>query len=286
MRRAVGKVLGRRVVHGVRKYREGKVRGLDVYRSSLANTRGLEIGGPSGIFGDEGPLPVYGVLSSLDNCLYSTQTIWTGVVQVGNTFKYHPRKAQGNQIFCEATDLNAVADFTYDCVLASHCLEHVANPFRALSEWRRVVRKDGMLLLLLPHRDGTFDWRRPVTTLAHMVEDYTNEVGEDDRTHLSEVLELHDLTKDVAAGTEEQFHQRCLANYSNRAMHQHVFDTLTALQAVDCANFEIIRVDNLKPYHIIILARRTEGVPENKLFLEKGAEHWRRSPFPSDRRYR
>ena len=115
-----------------------------------------------------------------------------------------------------------------------------------------------------------------------MIADHANRVGEDDLTHLPEVLALHDLEKDIKAGTKEQFRQRCLENYSNRAMHQHVFDTLTALQTIDHANFSIIRVDNLKPYHIIVLATRGERSVDNRRFLEKHAEHWRRSPFPSD----
>lgn len=200
----------------------------------------------------------------------------------GGSFKYHPDKPPGNQIICEAADLKPVKDSSYDCLLASHCLEHVANPLRALSEWRRVLKEDGLMLLLLPHRDGTFDWRRPATKLEHMIADHANQVGEDDLTHLPEILALHDLEKDIKAGTREQFRQRCLNNYSNRAMHQHVFDTRTALQIVDYAKFKIIRVDNLNPYHIIILASRSDGSVDNIRFFEKHAEHLRRSPFPSD----
>jgi len=58
--------------------------------------------------------------------------------------------------------------------------------------------------------------------------DYANNVGEDDLTHLPEILALHDLSRDEAAGTPEQFHQRCLDNISKRAIHHHVFDTHTA----------------------------------------------------------
>lgn len=284
-RAAARKILGPRVSSQIRRYRQGTVAGLKEYRSLLEGKRGLEIGGPSGILGDDGPLPVYGVLESLDNCLYSAQTIWTGEVQRGGTFKYHPQKAPGTQFICEATDLKPVVDSSYDCVLASHCLEHVANPFRALGEWRRALKEDGLLLLLLPHKDGTFDWRRPPTTLAHMIADHANQVGEDDLTHLPEVLELHDLQKDIKAGTKEQFRKRCLDNYSNRAMHQHVFDTFAALEMVDHAKFSIIRVDNFEPYHIIILARRCNASVDNRRFLQKSAKHWRRSPFHSDRVY-
>jgi SAM-dependent methyltransferase len=231
---------------------------------------------------DTGQVPVYDVLRSLDNCLYSGSTIWTGEVREGNTFSYHPGKEPGAQIICDATDLQPVTDSSYECVLACHCLEHIANPLRAIGEWKRALQHDGLLLLILPHKDGTFDWRRPVTPLAHLIDDYENAVGEEDLTHLPEILELHDLSKDKPAGTKEQFRHRCLSNHVNRAMHHHVFDTMAALATVNYAGFQVIRVDNLKPCHIIILARRTDRTVDNREFMAPGSEHWRSSPFPSD----
>jgi SAM-dependent methyltransferase len=252
------------------------------YRRRLRSKRGLEIGGPSGILAYDGQLPIYDVLGSLDNCLYSSSTIWTGEVRDGNTFLFCPEKEPGAQIICDATDLRAIEDSSYECVLASHCLEHVANPLRALAEWKRVLKDDGLLLLVLPHKDATFDWRRSTTALAHMIEDYERGTGEEDLTHLPEILELHDLSRDEAAGTKEQFRQRCLGNYSARAMHHHVFDTMTALAVVNQAGFKILRVDSFEPCHILILASRANRAFDNRRFMERGGKHWSRSPFPSD----
>jgi len=277
------RLLGPRVIEGLRRPFRKIHPEANSYCVYLAGKRGLEIGGPSGILGEEGPLPLYRALGSLDNCLYSSRTIWTGSVQEGGTFVFHPRKPSGKQIICEASDLKPIPDASYECVLASHCLEHVANPLRALGEWRRVLKANGLLLLILPHKDGTFDWRRPTTSIAHMVSDYENDVGEDDLTHLPEILELHDLDRDKAAGSKEQFHLRCLDNVSSRAIHHHVFVTQTAVALVDRASFQILRVDPYRPYHIIILARRCEGVPENSTSLSRRAEFHRRSPFSSDR---
>ena len=253
------------------------------YLSQLAGKMTIEIGGPSDIFRDEGALPVYGVAGSVDNCLYSHQTIWTEKVIPGQTFEYHSRKPPGIQYICEATELKTIPDRSYECVLASHCLEHVANPLRALAEWKRILKDDGLLLLVLPHKDGTFDWRRPVTTLGHMVEDYEKQIGEDDLTHLPEILALHDLGKDAAAGSPEQFRARSLENRVNRALHHHVFDTLAAVQLVDRANFQLLQVNNFMPYHIAILARSCSEAPDNARFLGPNAKYRRNSPFPSDR---
>ena len=265
------------IAQGLRKLR------VHAYLSRLAGKRAIEIGGPSNLlFGDDGPLPIYGALGSADNCLYASQTIWAETTP-GQTFKYHPRKPAGIQYVCEAADLKPIADRNYEAVLACHCLEHVANPLRALAEWKRVLKEDGLLLLVLPHKDGTFDWRRPVTRLAHMVEDYEKQIGEDDLTHLPEILALHDLEKDKAAGSPEQFRARSLENRVNRALHHHVFDTGTAVQLVDRASFQVIQVENFLPCHIVILARSSGGTPRNAQFLRANANYRRHSPFPADR---
>jgi hypothetical protein len=149
-------------------------------------------------------------------------------------------------------------------------------------EWKRVLRRDGFLLLVLPHKDGTFDWRRPTTSLTHMIEDYKNGVGEEDMTHLAEVLELHDLSRDAGLTSPDHLRQRCLDNHSNRAIHHHVFDTKTALETVDYAGFTLIRVDYLQPVHIIILAKLSNQPVNNQQFIKRTSKHWSRSPFASD----
>jgi SAM-dependent methyltransferase len=255
---------------------------LSTFLAYFRGRRALEIGGPSWIFSDGGCLPVYRALKSVDNCLFSSETMWTGRVQGGRSFKYHPRKEAGLQFICEGTALTTVRDSSYQCVLASHSLEHIANPLKALEEWKRVLEPDGLMLLVLPHRDGAFDWRRPITDLAHLAEDYEKNIGEDDRTHFSEILALHDADK-CAPETPEHFRQRCLGNFKNRGMHHHVFDTNTALEMTNRSAFQVLRVDALEPYHIIILAQRWREAPNNARFLGTNAEYRRQSPFASDR---
>jgi SAM-dependent methyltransferase len=267
----------------VGKYFRKNIPNLKAFRGFFAGRTALEIGGPSGIFGDDGPMPIYRDLKTVDNCLYSSRTIWTGAVTEDLQFRYHPAKRAGQQFICDATNLGPIPSSSYECLVASHCLEHVANPLRALEEWKRCLVNGGLLLLVLPHKDGTFDWRRPTTKLSHMIQDYNQQIGEDDLTHLPEILSLHDLSRDRAAGSKEQFSDRCLNNYANRAIHHHVFNTLTAVELLDHAGFGIIRVNMLKPYHIIILARRVEQRPDNSFFMSPTAEYLKRSPFPSDR---
>lgn len=282
--RGIGKkVLGPRGVRLARRYLRPTAPGINLYKSQLAGKQALEIGGPSEIFSDDGFLPIYSILKGVDNCLFAARTIWAETVESGRSFQYHPDRAPGTQFICEATDLGPIRDSSYDLVLASHCLEHVANPLRALQEWHRILIEGGLLLLILPHKDGTFDWRRPVTQLNHMIEDYERDIREDDLTHLSEVLALHDLEKDPLAGSPEQFKQRCLQNGLNRAMHHHVFNTPAAAMLVDQAGFQLIRVTPFRPNHIIILADKRNHGRDNAQFLRPEAGIRLESPFPSDR---
>ena len=53
----------------------------------------------------------------------------------------------------DATDLSLFADKSFDCAFSSHTLEHIEDYHAALSEWWRIVKPGGYLVLYLPHRD-------------------------------------------------------------------------------------------------------------------------------------
>jgi SAM-dependent methyltransferase len=246
---------------------------------------GLEIGGPSEIFSPRGLLRLYPLVGSLDNCNFGSTTVWEGRIREGLTFQYHPGRPFGRQYIDEASDLKGIADGTYDFVLSSHTLEHTANPLRALEEWLRVLRPDGTLLLVVPHRDGTFDHRRPVTGLAHLLDDWRRGTTEQDLTHLPEILALHDLARDPQAGGREAFVLRSQANAESRCLHHHVFDTALAVEIVNQVSLQILAVEALWPFHVLVVAKKLpDGTkPGNDPFLQPAAPHFRRSPFRTDR---
>jgi SAM-dependent methyltransferase len=247
--------------------------------------RGLEIGGPSQIFGAHGAMPVYPVARQIDNVTFASRTRWEGRVEAGETFSFDPRKAAGRQYIAEATDLSAIADESYDFVISSHMLEHCANPIAALKEWRRVVRTDGALLLVVPHRDGTFDRFRPVTPLSHLIQDALSNVREDDRTHLDEILRLHDFSRDPTQSCEIELRTWIENNFENRGAHHHVFDALSLARLIDHLSWQIVDVELMRPHHIFVLARKPASTlrPENLAFLQPQAEYLRTSPFTTDR---
>jgi SAM-dependent methyltransferase len=107
-----------------------------------------------------------------------------------------------------------------DYVIASHVLEHVANPVAALAEWYRVVRPGGIIYLVLPDRRMTWEHRRPLTTLEHMLEDFLRGTTACDATHIDEFVFAADWTRYSPAtpATEVPARQEELA----RGMHEAV----------------------------------------------------------------
>lgn len=201
---------------------------------------GLEVGGPSLIFMPDGIMPVYQRLRSLDGANFSRETVWGSS---GGTYEYLPGRNTGRHFVCEASDMRAIPSGSYDIVLASHVLEHVANPLKALEEWKRLLRRGGHLLMVLPERSLTFDHRRPVTSLDHLLADRDGGTGEDDLTHLDEILRLHDLERDPPAAPMEKFRARSLDNAGNRCLHHHVFDAALAAAACSAAGLRVVRGD-------------------------------------------
>ncbi len=226
--------------------------------SRATGARGIEIGGPSRCFRQRGILPLYPVVGSLDIVNFSSSTIWEGSIAEGAPFAPEG-KVLGVQYLREATDLVGIDDHVYDVVLSSHCLEHSANALRALKEWRRICRPEGYLCLVLPHRDGTFDWRRPVTTLDHYRADEEGDVGEDDDSHFEEILALHDVQRDAGLASREELSRRVADNVNTRSVHHHVLDLRSAVALVGESGWTPLAAEARRPFDIVVLARNVPG---------------------------
>lgn len=209
-----------------------KIKNHSVYVNSIKNLYGVEIGGPSNIF--KYKIPLYENCNLLEFVNFASYTVWEG--QLSESTRFYKNKT-GKQHISEATSL-PFPDRHFDYVLSSNCLEHVANPIKALKEWRRVAKKN--IILLVPRKDNSFDHKRSITSFDHLIQDFNNDTGEDDMTHLNEILSLHDLDLDPDAGTREQFKERSLNNFKNRCLHHHVFDGNLIKKICDFLNMNIV----------------------------------------------
>ncbi|MBE0515560.1 methyltransferase domain-containing protein [Sulfurimonas sp.] len=262
-----------------------KAKAYSLIKEIVSAGKGLEVGGLSSIFQQKNVIPIYTHIKLLDNCNFASHTVWEGNISEGLKYFYDEAHAPGRQYVLEATDLNQIESETYDFLLSSHMIEHTANPIKALKEWMRVVEDGGHLIVLVPHKDGTFDHKHPVTTLDHLIQDYENDVTEKDLTHMSEILELHDLSRDLEAGTHQQFSERSEKNYENRCWHHHVFNSPLVAELMDYLNLQIKAIEAIAPMHILVVVQKLSdnNSPNNESFLEHVRSDKYKSPFSSDK---
>ena len=244
----------------------------------LSGSAGLEIGGPSALFGADGLVPVYPRMASVDGLQWAADTLWH---KLDGERGYQPDgTVRGELHLIDSIDLTPLGENSYDVVFSSHVIEHLANPLRALAAWRRVTRPGGHMLIVAPHMQGTFDHRRALTSLEHIVEDFERGVEEDDMTHLEETLRLHDRARDVPMDDAEWAQMR-RENVDTRTLHHHTFTTPSLLALLDRAGLELLFAETRFPHDIYALGRwPADGqLPDNRAFLAKR----RPSPFSSDR---
>lgn len=69
------------------------------------------------------------------------------------------RRGKG-RITAEVQDATALsyADESFDRIIAAHVLEHLPEPYKVIREWERVLKKGGILSLVLPCDPGVA-WR-------------------------------------------------------------------------------------------------------------------------------
>ncbi len=236
-----------KVVFKVRSLAQRKVRCFALANSLIQDKIGLEIGGPSEIFGRKW-MPLYPSIRQLDNCNFSEQNVWAK--QASEILR-----PPGNDFVADGSNLTSVPDSTYEFVLSSHNLEHFANPVKALKEWQRVARPGGTLILAVPNYRYTFDHRRTPTRVEHMLLDFERGTPESDMTHLDEILDKHDLSRDQWAGSHETFRERSLRNFENRCLHHHVFEETNTRELLRAVGMEVLAIETAWPIHIFAIAR-------------------------------
>lgn len=263
-----------------RKYFPKRLENRNVYQKLLKGKKGIEIGGPSNIFSTNGILPLYEFVDSLDGVNFSNETVWEGAISEGDNYKYGSKT--GHQYVMDSVDLSSIDSCTYDFLLSCHSLEHIANPIKALNEWKRILKPEGYLLIILPHKDKTFDHLRPVTKLQHLIEDFQHDVGEDDETHFNEVINLHDLKLDDGLANKENLIERVSDNFSNRCLHQHVFNTRLVAELLDYSGLKILDL-SLMYHNILSLSQKGKYEEQsNSAYFLKSNSLYSNPAYPSD----
>lgn len=126
--------------------------------------------------------------------------------------------------------LRQFADGTFDFVIISHVIEHVANPLKVTAEVFRILRPGGLALIAIPDKHYTYDRGRALTPLAHLWADYENDVTENDDEHYLDFL--RHVGAHVFAEPPENLPGHIIT-VRRRREHAHVWDSASCRAMLD-----------------------------------------------------
>nr|VFJ62061.1 MAG: Methyltransferase domain-containing protein [Candidatus Kentron sp. DK] len=159
-----------------------------------------------------------------------------------------------------------IPDETFDYVISSHVLEHMQNTIAALKEWCRILKEGGILFLVLPHGDRTFDRYRDKTTLEHHISDYENLTDEYDYSHNEEIKIGWSKNDDFDGG--EKYEQEWGApvwdfdfRLKNGVIHFHVWtqdEIVRLLQYLDLKIMAVVEKAPERSDSFVVVARKTQ----------------------------
>lgn len=124
--------------------------------------------------------------------------------------------------------LATVADESQDFVIANHFIEHTQNPLLAIANMFRVLKIDGVLYIALPDKRYSFDVDRPVTTIVHLLRDFSEGPEWSRKGHFEESVQFVNNVKNP--NEREELVKKLMAmDYS---IHFHVWTQKEMIELV------------------------------------------------------
>jgi SAM-dependent methyltransferase len=152
--------------------------------------------------------------------------------------------------------LTTFADNSLDFIIANHFIEHTRNPIGTLRNWLTKLKPDGIIYMAVPDKRCIFDAERPLTSLAHLVEDDLQSPREREPRDYEHYLEYAELVDKQTGAQIEPHAQRLVA--TDYSIHFHTFIAATFI--------ELLRYTQqlALPFEILAYA---DTFPENDEFL-------------------
>lgn len=100
--------------------------------------------------------------------------------------------------------LEKIEDGSLNFIIANHLIEHTRNPIGTIQNWLSKLKPGGIVFMAVPNKLHTFDRDRQLTSLAHLISDYTHSPEErltDDRQHFIEWVTLVNKVPDKEVNT-------------------------------------------------------------------------------------
>jgi hypothetical protein len=160
--------------------------------------------------------------------------------------------------------LETVAAGSQDFIIANHFLEHAEDPVGTIDTHLSKLKPGGILFYAIPDKRYTFDHRREVTTVEHMLRDHDDGPAASRSEHYDEYAAA--VLGDVAERARADFGERAQAfarqlEEGDTSIHMHTFTTasflalLLACQERSAGAFEIEAISRGADETVVVLRR-------------------------------
>jgi len=156
-------------------------------------------------------------------------------------------------------DMKGIEESSLDFIIACHVIEHVRNPLLAIETAWNKLKPKGKLVLLVPHRDLTFDAGRDLTTLDHLILDYKRPLKERDFLHFVEFYEKAFVSSNPFEKAVSAF------NSINSDIHYHTWNEESFLTMIQYFSNHIKKWSGIVYYPHL----KQQGANEFYFLLEK-----------------
>jgi SAM-dependent methyltransferase len=134
--------------------------------------------------------------------------------------------------------LTTIPDASQDFIVANHFLEHCEDPIGTIEVHLSKLKPGGILFYAVPDKRYTFDFRRPLTPLEHMVVDHEEGAEGSRRDHYEEWTRLVSDDPRARLAPEQMQSDEWLASRASElqaarySIHMHVWTQSEFLQLI------------------------------------------------------
>ena len=102
---------------------------------------------------------------------------WFSTDELAKMYPHRVGNIQPIDYVVKSLNFNKVIKDSFDFIAANHVGEHIPNFIFWLKNIDSILNKNGYLFLTLPHKDYTFDYLRPTTSITTMLDRFYRNVN-------------------------------------------------------------------------------------------------------------
>lgn len=125
-------------------------------------------------------------------------------------------------------------------IIACHVIEHVANPIRAIVDSLSILKPGGKLVLIVPDKRKTFDRKRNLTEISHLIEDFESPNRDRDFEHFMDFY-THAVPPErleTIPSVAKENHNRNFPIHYHTFTHRSFKKLLKAIRKLNCSPFD------------------------------------------------